>query len=105
MIFILAATILEVEPLIEQFQPERFRLVITGVGAVAVTYHTLKLVQTEKPELIIQAGIAGSFDKNIKPGDVVIVKRDRFADLGVNEEMWKDIFDLKLADPDEYPFS
>jgi futalosine hydrolase len=40
------------------------------------------------------------------PGDVVAVKEEIMGDLGVMEghDTWNDIFELKLADPNLFPF-
>ena len=96
---------MEVEPLIESPVMQDCRLIITGVGAVGTAYHVTKAILEDRPELIIQAGIAGSFDPGAIPGSVAIVKQDRFADLGVQEaHQWMDVFDLRLADKNDQPF-
>ena len=51
------------------------------------------------------AGIAGAFDRSLNLGDVVAVKQEALADLGVHEkEGYKDVFDLKLLAANECPF-
>jgi len=104
-LFIAAATIMEIEPLIESPMMQDHQLVITGVGSVATAYHLTKLVNEHKPDLIIQAGIAGGFDTNLALGEVLIIKRDRIADLGVEEKgQWNDLLDLGLAHENDAPF-
>lgn len=50
-------------------------------------------------------GIAGSYSKALSLGEIVNVKSERFADLGiVNENSFTDLFDMKLADADIFPF-
>jgi len=80
-------------------------ILITGIGLTATTYSLVKQVCLKKPGIIIQAGIAGSYDKNISPGSVVVVKQDAIADLSVmeNKEL-KTMFDLGLAKPGQFPF-
>jgi len=48
-------------------------------------FHLSQLLANAKYDMAINIGIAGSFRKQIKMGDVVIVKEDRVGDLG-NEE-------------------
>ena len=78
---------------------------ITGVGSVATTWSLMRQIDRRRPDLIIQAGIAGCFTHK-PPGDVVVVREEVLADLGVwEEQQFKSLFDLKLADRDQLPFS
>ena len=102
--YIVAATMAEIEPLIEKTSTSDFKLIITGVGCVATTFQLTRLLATEKPDLIIQAGIAGTFDNTLPLGITVAVLRDQFADLGVEENNeWKDVFDLNLTHENDFP--
>jgi futalosine hydrolase len=121
-ILLAAATTFEIQPTIDHLgkngaQPgsdreeaahpdaSRVSTLITGVGSVATTWALMRQIDREKPDLIIQAGIAGCFTGR-KPGEVVIVRDEILADLGVWEEQrFKTLFDLKLANPDTPPFS
>ena len=104
---IAAATRLELkEDSIRQISRHHIDIVYTGVGilssAVSLTQYALKL----KPHLIIQAGIAGSFDNNINLGDVVVVQQECLGDTGVQERgEWKDIFDMGFQQANELPFN
>ena len=105
-LYVVSATIREVEPLIKQMDAASYKLVITGVGAVAAAYQLTKIFSVDLPALVIQAGIAGSFESNLPLGSVVAVKQDRFADLGVEENnLWTDVFDLRLTEKNDPPFS
>lgn len=76
-----------------------------GVGLLANAVSLLKLVFEEKPDLVVQVGIAGCFDKSVELGKVFVVKEETLADQGVEEDgKWKDIFDLKLEKPGYPPF-
>ncbi len=76
-----------------------------GVGMLATAVSLARLVAEEKPDLIIQAGIAGTFDPKALLGKVVAVKDESLADMGVEEDgKWKDIFDLKLEKSSYHPF-
>lgn len=75
----------------------------SGVGMLATAVSLTKTIAEEKPDLIIQIGIAGSFDETINLGKVVCIKDESLGDLGVQEDgKWKDIFDLKL-EKSSYP--
>ena len=75
----------------------------SGVGMLATAVSLTKLVTEEKPDLIIQIGIAGSFDDTLNLGKTVCIKEEALGDLGVEEDgKWKDIFDLKL-EKSSYP--
>ena len=65
----------------------------------------MRQIGRERPQLIIQAGIAGCFTGR-KPGEVVAVQKETLADLGVWEDQtFKTLFDLRLTAPDTPPFT
>ena len=77
----------------------------SGVGMLAAAVSIAELIYKEKPDLIIQAGIAGTFNIYISLGKVVVVKDDMLGDMGVEEDgKWKDIFEMKLEKSSYYPF-
>ena len=68
-----------------------------GVGLLASAVSLTRLVFEEKPDLIVQVGMAGCFDSRLTLGKVVAVREEILGDMGVQEDgKWKDIFDLKL---------
>lgn len=112
-VFITAATIEEWMPAFLEidvlYTSESNRLKVMfhqgGVGMLANAVSITKLVYEEKPDLIMQVGIAGCFDKNIALGNVVVIKEEILGNTGVEEDgKWKDIFDLKLEKPGYPPF-
>lgn len=79
---------------------------ISGVGLLASCFSISQLVSHQKPDLIIQAGIAGTFTEKINLGTVVAVKSEYLGDTGVEENgVFKDLFDLQLASQNELPFA
>jgi futalosine hydrolase len=77
----------------------------SGVGMLAAAVSLTKTIMEEKPDLVIQIGIAGTFDESINLGKVVCIKEESLGDLGVQEDgKWKDIFDLKLEKSSYPPF-
>ncbi|HWK08273.1 MAG TPA: futalosine hydrolase [Puia sp.] len=80
-------------------------ILITGVGSIATTWSLMRQIGRRKPDIIIQAGIAGCFTRKA-PGEVVAIKEESLADLGVWEDRrFKTLFDLNLSPPDAPPFS
>src|SRR2546430_10535809 len=105
-IYIVAATMEEIEPLLEEGKAKGYKLLVTGLGVVPATYHLTKIFREDRPALAIQAGLAGSFETHLSLGTTVTVRQDRFADLGVEEGgQWRDVFDLGLAEKNEPPFT
>jgi futalosine hydrolase len=77
----------------------------TGIGMVATAARLTASLKQSAPDLIIQAGIAGSFSNNHMLGSVYRVVSEVIADMGVIENgEWKDVFDLRLADSNSQPY-
>ncbi|WP_153799617.1 futalosine hydrolase [Foetidibacter luteolus] len=83
----------------------RFKLSFhqSGVGMLASSVAITRLVIEEKPDLVVQAGIAGCFNSKYPLGKVFAVSDETIGDMGVEEEgRWKDIFEMKL-EKSSYP--
>ncbi|MBK8556196.1 MAG: futalosine hydrolase [Lewinellaceae bacterium] len=108
-IVLLAATPFEIAPVLQWLdqapQPGVLPL-ISGVGATATTWALARHLANDKPDLVINAGIAGAIDRQLQLGDVVHVVTERFADLGVEEAdgRFTDLFDLGLLEPATPPY-
>jgi futalosine hydrolase len=108
-ILLAAATAKEIAPFFEYYRnskrPQFIDVLITGIGLTSATYHLLKQVQLKRPDFVLQAGIAGCFDKKISLGKVVVVKRETIADQSVIElKKLKTLFDLELVPHDQFPY-
>lgn len=78
----------------------------SGVGLLTSCFSITQMLFQQKPDLVIQVGIAGTFDRSIPLGKVVAIKTDFLADTGVEENgIFKDVFDLNLINPNSFPFS
>ncbi len=78
---------------------------IHGVGAAHAVFALTQKLAAGEYQRVIQAGLAGSFASELQLGEVVAVKQDRFADMGVLEQdKLTTIFDMRLAKPDELPY-
>jgi len=88
---LLAATLNEVQTLLQKYpykhlranlvQTPSFLLGITGVGLVNTAISTTKLILECAPSVVIQAGIAGTFNESIQVGDTVRVIHDFMPEL------------------------
>ena len=109
-LLIVAATEAEINPTIEYLHNSHFahgmvEVLITGVGMVATTYALTKQLQKQQYDLVLQAGVGGSFDRAIALGSLVFVTSERFGDLGAEDhDDYIDIFDMGLI-PEGPPFT
>ena len=102
-ILLISSTAMEIQP---QFaNSAQVDILVTGVGIPATMYHLQKRLHQIDYDLVIQAGIAGSFGKEPAIGETVLVQQDAFGDLGTEqEEEFCTVFDARLADKNEFPF-
>lgn len=120
-ILITSATPFEIGPVLQYLdahfvpglQPDTYQrdaltisILITGVGLPQTAYQLTKVVTREPFDLVIQAGIAGAFGRQIPLGNVYQVVRESFADIGIEEAdgSFHDLFSLGLWDPQRPPF-
>ena len=107
---ITAATKLEIQPLTDAKETIKTNAEIvfhtSGIGMMATAFSVARAIEQHKPTLVVQAGIAGCFDALFPLSSIVVVGKEYIADLGVTENnSWIDIFDMNLADPNEFPYS
>lgn len=95
---IVAATIFEIQPLLNHLQKKEEKgglqlfsysftdidILITGIGMVATTYRLSKL-SLSSYDLVINAGVAGAFTREISIGTVVNVQSEVFAEVGAED--------------------
>lgn len=79
---------------------------VTGVGSIATAWAMSAWISSnEKPDLAINAGIAGSYREKISVGEVVVPVSDCFADAGVEtKEGFLTLAEAGFQDPDRFPF-
>lgn len=119
-ILIVSATSFEITPL-EEFLKGNFRqtgnyrythdemevsLLITGVGLPLTAYAVGRALAATSYDLVINAGIAGAFNRNFKIGEVVQVVQEQFADIGVEEAdgRFVSVHEMGLIEPNQPPF-
>jgi futalosine hydrolase len=118
-VLIVSATMREVEPLIEHLRFKSVQMnflsgkvnnmkvdcLITGVGMLATTYTLTQVLSKKKYQLLMNAGIAGSFQSHINHGAVVEVVNEHLADFGVDDNgVFRHVFDEKFIERDDFPF-
>jgi futalosine hydrolase len=59
--------------------------IVTGVGMVATAIELSKKLSENKYDLVINAGIAGSFNRSLSIGQVVEVVKDTFSEIGAQD--------------------
>lgn len=81
-------------------------LLTAGIGSVPTSWSMMKwLSENGKPDLAINAGIAGSFHEGIKPGMVVLPVSEIIADAGIEDNgKFLSLQEAGLADPEEFPY-
>ncbi len=112
-VLIMAATSHEIGPTIDYLNSQAFMvnnqvldLLMSGVGLLPSSYALTSHLINHSADLVIQAGIAGSFSDTYPPATTVLVQEELLGDSGVIEEgIFKDIFDLKLANEHGEPFT
>lgn len=118
-ILLVAATKGEVQSFLESYNFPDFRnnkasirtghteisVLITGVGMIATVYLLSRELFSNKYDVLLNAGIAGSFRRDIPPGTVVNVINDAFAELGAEDrDTFLTIDQIGLRNPDQFPF-
>lgn len=63
----------------------RLDILISGVGIPNTCINLCRRLSDARPSLIIQVGLAGSFDPEYRVGSAVVVEADCFPELGVME--------------------
>lgn len=110
---IVAATAREIAPFLEYYRNAEktehvdlhLDVLISGIGMTATTYHLVKQFSIRKPDMVVQAGVAGCFDTSLPLGTVVTIKQDTIADESVVElKNLKTLFDLKLVPQNQHPY-
>ncbi len=112
-ILLTAATTFEIEPTLQFIEKKGLlpgietTVVITGIGPVITTYLLTTAIANQKPDLVLQAGLAGSFNYNeTGPGKTVLVKYDAFGDAGMEEKgVFTTVFDAGFAGKNHFPFT
>jgi futalosine hydrolase len=103
-LLIVSSTKAEIEPFLKENIDAD--ILITGVGIPATVFHLTKKLLQKKYDLAIQAGVAGTFNDRFKLSEVVLIKQDTFADLGIEENgKLYSLFDKGFIDENDFPYT
>jgi len=103
-LLLVAATKFEIDPFLKEKNDAD--ILITGVGIPATVFHLVKKISEKKYDLVIQVGIAGTFNDDLNLTDVVQVSKDTFGDLGIQENgNFLTLFDMGFSQKNDFPFT
>ena len=89
-----------------KFLANEISFLITGIGVYSTIYELTKILSSHKFDIVINVGIAGSFDDTFEIGTVVNVSSEQIGDLGIDDNgIFKTIFDANFLNPNSFPFT
>ncbi|MEM9849678.1 MAG: futalosine hydrolase [Bacteroidota bacterium] len=82
------------------------QILVTGVGQMLTAFALGSVLSKTSFDLLINAGVAGTFDRNLPLGTVVQVVSEQFGDLGAEDQdgSFLDIHSMGLIDANAAPF-
>jgi futalosine hydrolase len=90
----------------EEYSLSSFDCLVTGVGQLQCAAWLSKVLSQRKYDIVIQAGIAGSFTDRYPRRSVVLVEEEIVSDLGAEtRDGFLDVFEMGLMSRDQLPFS
>ena len=119
-ILVVAATELEIKPIIEgatmiSEQPAIFEkqignvkthFLIGGIGTAFMAYKLTKALSIHKYSFVINAGIGGAFSSLFSLGEVLHVHNEVFAGIGLlDKDTFTNLFEMNLLTAGEFPFT
>lgn len=119
-ILLVSATMLEIRPFLNSVEfirndseyLEHYRsgrslidVLFPGIGMAFTAFHMGKQLASSGYDIAVNAGICGSYNRNLKAGSVVEVTEDRFPELGAEDgTQFINMFELGLTDCNMHPF-
>ncbi|MEZ4887400.1 MAG: futalosine hydrolase [Chitinophagales bacterium] len=80
-------------------------ILITGVGIAHTAFHLGRLLAQKTYDLAVNVGIAGSFDHQIKIGQIVCVQSQVFGDIGAEDgERFIPLSEMAFFDKNQFPY-
>ncbi len=117
---LIVATRKEIQPLLTDLQVNKIEedlyhttfihlgeldILIAGMGIPFTMYHLMNALSLKKYNLVINAGVCGSFQEDLKIGTLVNVTQEEFADIGFQDrKMFYTFFENNLIDLNITPF-
>jgi futalosine hydrolase len=102
---LVAATEFEISPFIATQHPN-VDILITGIGVPNTLYNIQNAIKNNDYQLIIQAGIGGSFITTTPLATVFEIEKDVFADIGFSQnKIFTPLHQSKFANKNDFPFT
>jgi futalosine hydrolase len=80
-------------------------ILVTGIGLPSTIFQLTNQLNKQKYNLVINAGVAGSFNSNFIAGDIVHVTSEIFGDLGIDDnDQFNTLFEKGFIDNNTFPF-
>lgn len=103
-LLIASATKIEINPFLKE--NIHADVLITGIGIPSTVFHLTQKLFEKKYDMVIQAGVAGTSNDRFKLAEVVAVKEDTFADLGIEENrQFFTLFENNFIDENDFPYT
>jgi futalosine hydrolase len=78
---------------------------ITGVGLLSTLLKLTTEVNQHNPDIVVQLGIAGTFQDKNSIGTATVVKSESIPEMGVWEDnLYQDVFDMGLIPENTFPY-
>jgi len=106
-VLLVAATEFEIAPFLKSkvFQKSAIDTLVSGIGMTFTTFSLTQQLRDKSYDVVINAGIAGSFSKELSIGNVVQVIQEEFADLAYETPQgYHTFFESAMLDENVYPF-
>ncbi len=88
-----------------EFSGVNIDILIAGIGTTFTTFHLTETLKDNSYNLVINIGIAGSLNCELKIGEIVNVVSEEFADLGIEKKNeFLTLFESGFMDSNDYPF-
>lgn len=89
-----------------QYKTNIISTLVTGVGSTFTAFGIARTKDITSYDLVINVGIAGAYDYELKLGSTVEIVSDVFGDLGATDQKdeFMDLFEMGLGNKDRFPF-
>lgn len=80
-------------------------LLVTGIGLPASAYALGAALSSNRYERLVQAGVAGAYDRRLQLGQLAEVRSEQFGDLGIEQAdgVFIPLHQTALQTPDTFP--
>lgn len=110
-VLIVSATDFEIEFLHKKLVETDFKnievhFLVTNAGLVPTTFALSQMLVKKTYDLVLNVGVAGTFNPELKIGETVLIESEVFGDFGADDNgKFLDIFNLGLLNPNNFPFT